>query len=671
MTVRPNRGTVVFFVLLAVALVARTQFAKQHAQSFRQDAPQAHSTRRLLRCVLGADVERYLHPRPPRTDGARWERLISARMRRMVTEYEPAEWLGRCVPISDRLTARLELARGATRAASLSRAVAVTLRDAQASRLRAIELVESGTLGSQLALLALEAGSLSDGADEAWSSPLGPQASDLEGAVREANGAASYTFPANAEYVTLALPQMALYQHTGSRLLHRVLLDPRRGSTADTDLDADNKPMRGAPVRGSAREGATLVSDDAGDALFLPSGEPAALVALPEPLRRGERSLGEWGVTFAGGSLWLATESEGRLSFWRTPSAGAVDWHEVAPAVDSPWRELFAYGALLSPSSAPRNPESTDGAAQVVARAQQRERLRGRNDPLPAGATLAPAPAPPAAAVVRAAVFRAEGQGFRVERWSVGERAEAVRPLGAATGPIAAFSPQLRTCTAEGSQYFLVVTSDRLVSISLRSSDADGADASVSTLPYSSWDQPSGGALSLSCNARGLLLATEFSPDGRTTIAWFEQGAGEAVRVAPPLYGPRAAVVAATLTDRGPLALVQNDNTLRAYLLQDRAWTGGALLSELAPFGRPAPVVNGAPSAAPSASAAPEEESALPTAVNGLAVSAPPAPSTVSVGALVSDGSRVGVLLEVHTDGGRHVVWAGSTDAGLRWGSGS
>ena len=96
--------------------------------------------------MLGGDVERYLHPRPPTTEPSRWERLISSRLRRMVTEYEPAPWLGRCVPIAERLTARLEQTRNAGRATSLARATTVTLRDAQSSPLRALELVESGTL---------------------------------------------------------------------------------------------------------------------------------------------------------------------------------------------------------------------------------------------------------------------------------------------------------------------------------------------------------------------------------------------------------------------------------------------------------------------------------------------------------------------------------------------
>jgi hypothetical protein len=596
-TIKPNRGTVAFFVLLTLGLIARFVWGRHEQFLAQRDGPPAHTTRRLLRCVLGRDAQRLLSPRPADNSPAPWAEKITARLRHTITvqAHWDAHWPARCAPLAERLATRLSGSGETAHAAQLAQTVRGSLAAAAGDRLRALELVESGTLGTQLAALALEVIALSAGAESGWDSDLRYEPTDLH-PLRLARPPEPVALPADADYATLALPDLVLYQSALDRRLHVVTFDARGLVRADRAIG------RGAPVRGSAREGAVLVANDAGDAVFLPGGEPSQLVPVPPPLLDGTERLGEWQVALTPGYLWLLSHDGDTLHLRTTPRSGEPRWSEVA--LPQAWAMQTVGGDLLAAQG-----DAVDVLALrrgVTDVGLERQRVTA----LPAGPV---APADTARRAVRRTTPPAPPEALPV-RWSV-------------------FSPFHRTCAAGATRYFLVAS--EYDGLSVVSVTRDGATRAE--LRYSEMGALAG-RYELTCNEQGALLFADFAGHPGTLV-YFPAGATQPVMVAPPRFGYGVRVVGGALTaSHGIVALVSNHATLRAYQWPHvgGAWRGGALVADLV---RPAPNT-------------PDEEHTLEV----FAVASDR--DQVAVLAWVRDGARHYVARLASRDGG--ATWGGA-----------
>ena len=185
--VKPSRWTYFFFGGLFLVFVGRFVWNRREQVAFVQEAPIAHTTRRLLRCVLGRDVQRMLEDRGNAAGNnvvPSWNDKIEDRLRRIAATYASNDWPSRCLPMAEHLEVRLVSEAHAMRAHQAASDVRQTLARSATSQLTLLRDVESGSLASSLASLAYEVSGLTAGAEEGWNSPLGETATDLSRSAR-------------------------------------------------------------------------------------------------------------------------------------------------------------------------------------------------------------------------------------------------------------------------------------------------------------------------------------------------------------------------------------------------------------------------------------------------------------------------------------------------------
>ncbi len=530
--VKPSRWTYFFFGGLLLVALVRWGWTRREQATFEHDAPVAHTARRLLRCMLGRDVQRLLDDRA--TAGGSpgvpsWTDKVQDRLQRIVATYAGDAWPARCVPIADRLASRLSTDIHAARAAlAASRARELLGRGAE----RPVDLmagVESGALAAALAAVAVEVSGLTSGTGEGWASPLPFGPTDLD-PVSTINFPHAAAIAADADAPVLAMPDLLVYRGQGDGMIHRVTYDARERPT-------DRALGRGVPVATDDRDGALRVASDDGDALFLPDGEPAALLPVPEAARRGVESLDGWQVLLSQDALAWSSVTRGVARVRRTARSGEVHWSEPVVTVG---RADEVVAAMLYPGA--------NGAMRLAT--------------LERGADTV--------ALATRAIAVDAGMG-----------PSGVSAVG---GDWITFDPQVHTCVAPHARYMLVSDAFALRVIALR----DDGTTGVQDLRPNTLGVPLGRRFELRCSDSSALLFADF--DLRTDALVLFAFRGEPRVLVPPVFGGHARITGAALTRDHVAVVVETDATVRAYrasvrdLIETAAgamppWSGGALLA--------------------------------------------------------------------------------------------
>lgn len=573
MTVKPSRGTVIFFGLLATGLIARYAMNRRDESIVARDAPLAHSTRRLLRCVIGRDAERMLWPRPSDDDSRPWAIKINAQLRATVTEPQDDTWPSRCVSMAQRVAAKLAATPNATAAHSAAAEVVRHLETLSSSRTNAITVAENGRLGTALATLTIEVIKSTVGTESGWQSPLAHERTDLS-PVRFARVPQGNSLPSRVDGATFAAPEWVLYQDASDRRAHSLLFR-ERGAPADAVLGA------GAPLRVMHGATAALLATDEADALLPLEAVRSAPIPLPAVVRSGEHIIESWQYAKSGGHRWFAYVSRGRLHVWSTAANGAVSWVERVPNTlqDTP----VASVALVAVPDPPETPQPTPDATENGARDNRA------------------APSPTAALGVHALVLRHGARGMSVERWSFARPQETTEQTPQAT-PVARPEAQapaaarelvtrqillsegrphsrarVRACVAGTTAHFVAASDDDYAFYRV---DAEGAV--TGDIPTNRVGALGAGRFEFSCDEqRSLVLADAVNRNG-TMLEY--RGGREPRLLAEPLaaLAVQRTIDAAALVPGAVLAFVRTPGSVRVFSTTDsNTWVGGAPLAFL------------------------------------------------------------------------------------------
>ena len=536
--IKPSRWTYFFFGGLVSVLVGRIVWARHDQSQFTREAPLAHTTRRLLRCVLGRDAQRLLDSRAAAQGGngvLSWTDKIEDRLRRTVAIEANATWPSRCLPIAERLETRLSTELHAQRAQRAAMDARQLLTVGAARRIELLRAVESGDLATALSTLAYEVSGMTSATEEGWGSPLRPDANDLW-PVHTVSFPHAAPIPAEADSAQLVQPDMLVYQSTADRRMHRVMFDAN-------ETPSDRALGRGAPVLGDVREDAFLVAADDGDSLFVPSGEPSALMPLAEAVRSGDEPIDGWSALANGDSLTFASVTGGVVRVRSTSRTGAVQWRD-ARTYGTP-DEVFA--AVLVPTD--------DGAPRLATLD------RGPNSIAVSVRTLDDAPP------------------------ALGGSEASAPPASHPGGEWLTFDPRIRVCESAHARHVLLFDRFSMRAIRL---DARGGvstqDIRLDTLGplldrRAEWH----------CNDTHALFFADFEHRSDTMMV-FDYGESSPRLPRAPLLGAGASLAGAALTRDRLVTVVANPASLRAYdiSLADLAttsdesiigWNGGALLA--------------------------------------------------------------------------------------------
>lgn len=582
MTVKPSRGTVIFFGLLAVGLFARYAMNRRDESIVARDAPLAHSTRRLLRCVIGRDAERMLWPRPSDDDTRPWAVKINAQLRATVTEPQDNSWPARCTPIAQRVAAKLATTPNATAAHSAAAEVVRHLETLSSSPTNAITIAENGRLGTALATLTIEVIKSTVGTESGWQSPLAHERTDLF-PVRTARIPQGNTLPSRVDGATFAAPEWVLYQDVNDRRAHSLLFR-ERGGPSDAVLGA------GSPLRVAHGATAALLATDEADALLPLEAVRSAPIPLPVAVRNGEHIIESWQYARSMGHRWFAYVARGRLHVWSTPANGAVSWVERVPntLLDTP---VAAVALVALPE-----PTETTPATQV------------------ADAGVAPEARPNTAAApsvgLYAYILRYAARGMSVERWSFARPAETTEPSEQGAQPTAVprvetqpaaremvtrqvllterrplARARVRACVAGSTAHFVAASDDDYAFFRV---SADGAV--TGDVPTARVGALSAGRFEFSCDEqRSLLLADAVGRSGAMLL--FDGGRDPRLLGVPlPAIAVQRTIDAAALVPNGVLAFVRTPGSVRVFTTTDsNSWVGGALLALLEAPAAPPP----------------------------------------------------------------------------------
>jgi len=589
LTIKPSRGTIVFFILLTVGLAVRFGWDRHEEFVQTRDTPPTQTVRYLLRCVLGKDAQRVLGARPTGNNPTPWELRITDRLRRVVSDQYDRGWPGNCVPLADQL--RLQLTSGRTpnahQAEYYATQLQVTLTEARRDKVNAVAQVENRTLGFQLAALALEVTALTNGTERGWDSPLRESRTDLE--FTPPTVPTPVWLPAEADYATLSRPNVVLYQSATERTLHVVTYDSHQRVQNNRVLGL------GAPVRGTPENGAVLVVNDLGESLFVPANTPEghSLIPLPNQVRGNTvdatrtEVLDRWHFLQTPQNQWLLTESDRTLRL-RRRIQNAVG--NATPANHEEWSDPLTIPAWTEVSGATITP------VELVALGNLGGNPRGNRRGEPEGVLIGA----PSQELVDVIAIRQGATDVHLERWRTNGN-EVLHSMDEAgndsdnpeTEPTKirwvepAWNPSVVTCSHQDTRYTLVVTDEGMISIRWKSGVFATARTRFSTIgaPISS------GAVEVSCNNDGLLLHGTFGNRG-TQIVYFDAERGSVSVVPPPLFGPNARVAGVGLVEGNKLVVfVATAQSLRAYHSRRSAslsagdttnlwtvWEGGALI---------------------------------------------------------------------------------------------
>ncbi|MEI8259433.1 MAG: hypothetical protein WCJ30_27510 [Deltaproteobacteria bacterium] len=325
------------------------------------------------------------------------------------------------------------------------------------------------------------------------------------------------------------MPDLLVYRGRNDGLVHRVTYDAHERAT-------DRALGRGVPVSGDERDGALRVARDDGDALFLPDAEPAALLTLPEAVRRGAESLDGWQALLSRDTLVWISVTHGVARVRQTPRSGEVRWSEPVATVGHTDEVL---------------------AAMLVQGAGGTVRL--------------------------ATLERGADSVTLATRAIVDGPAAGVTPATVVGGEWPTFDPRVHTCVAPHARYLLVSDAFALRAIALR----DDGTAGIQDLRPNALGAPLGRRFELRCSDTAALLFADF--DLRSDALVLFDFRGEPHAVTAPAFGGHARMMGAALTRDHVVVAIENDATVRVYRasvrdLADAAagsiapWSGGALI---------------------------------------------------------------------------------------------
>ncbi len=591
-TVKPSRGTILFFGLLALGLTVRYGYNRHEQNVVSRDAPLTHSARRLLRCVLGRDADQLLWPRAPNDDVRPWAQTLNSRLRSIVTEHYSATWPAQCVPMAQRVAERLSSSNIGGRSYALAAESLRLLNSMTTSRNGAIAVAENGRLGVSLASLSLELIKASTGSESGWNSGLAYEPMDLF-PVRSAQVPLGNALPRGADVSTFAAPEWILYQDIADRRTHAMLFRP-----SGAPLDVVVGP--GAPLRVPNNSGATLLASDDSDALLpLETSRPSP-IALPPPVRSGLHHIQSWQSVKSNGHRWFAYTDEGRVHVWSVRE-GSSNWEErVPPQFQSiPVAAIALVGdqEAAGPAGTSPNPPANTLA-----------------NTLPGPLAVGAANAAQEAVGLRAYVLRYVVHGLALERWDFappatqpvaavpanntavaavptviapGAPQTALAVIGNTQEPLrrtvlsgetqSLHRPRIRVCVSETRVHFAVIADETYAFYS-----ADVNDVHTGSLAATRTGALAGGRAEFSCDRQRSLLLADLA--GRPGALVQYDGAGEPKLLSVPL--PELTldrrVDGAALVSGGVLAIVRTPSSVRSFVTVDGfSWQGGALIAAL------------------------------------------------------------------------------------------
>lgn len=507
---RPSRGSWVFFVLVALGVMAARTYGNYERSVVRRDAPLSELTQDLAVCAFGSDAVWLLAG----SSATGWQNAIGAWMRKVVSAPQDPRWPERCVPIADRLVDRLARTPGANDATASARAVLRSLREAQ-DPFERVAQADSDVFPRQIVELFDRVRSLSEGAREGWrASPANPA---RFGSLTVARALPLRSIPSSLVRPTLVTGASFAAFSTADGLLHTY--DASRGVLRDVTVGV------GVPT-GSARGGALRVERDDGAAWVLP-GATSRMVLAPRGFSiEGAPSRFAWDVALSPSAAALLTVDHGAVrarvttspSTWTEPLAIGAD-ETASAAVISATPEGWNVTVL--------RPTVSVGVLEqyAVRLAQPAVVARGHD------ASVAP-DAPPSLSVEGPTVLASD---------------------------VNLFGARVLTCASGPARYVALFNDQGVAVVRVLGGAARTARATAF------W--PRDRDVVLTCDGERALVMT--SPVMTRTGGFlfsFGRGASDVgVAVEAPAVGPQAVVRSVVLVRDGLLALVSNVGALRAF----------------------------------------------------------------------------------------------------------
>lgn len=577
MTVKPSRGTVLFFALLGLGLLTRYLLQRSEERTVARHAPVTHTTRRLLRCLLGRDIERALWPRPEGDDARPWAHTINARLRLLVTRPQRNGWPQRCEPIARRLVERIHADLQSPETYDTAIDVPRFIQLLGATHESAITTAENGRLGLALATVSIAVIKASVGTEAGWTSALAPEPTDLVDPDLPVIPHGQ-TLPPSVDGATLAAPEWVLYQDANDRRAHSLLFHERAAPT-DTVL-GPGAPLRVSPGTPSA----TLLATDEADALLpLDTSRPLPL-ALPLPVRNGAHTVDSWQHSKSANHRWFAYVSRGRAHIYSTPLVGATTWVDrLAPSL----RDAPIAAIALVPEETEQRPVQARTNMDI--------------DDAPVAASSAQSDEVPAA--MSAYVLRHGAHGLFVERWHFPAPSEqsTVRPSGDDANALLAPDPVQRTilasesrslhrpralaCVSGSTVHFAVASDDSYAFYRIANRTSRSGDIPVARL-----GAMSGGRFELSCDEQRSLLLVDAVGHAGAMLVYDGEREPQVLRAPLPHLSVPHSVDAAALVPGAVLAFVRTPGSVRVFHSTDgSSWQGGTILAQLLPAVPPAP----------------------------------------------------------------------------------
>lgn len=536
---RPSRGSWVFFVLVALGVLAARTYGNYERSVVRRDAPLSELTQDLAVCTFGSDSMWLLAG--DRASG--WQDAIGAWMRKVVSAPQDPRWPARCVPIAERLVDRLSRVPGSADAQTSARAVLRSLREGANDPFERVAQADADLLPRQLADLFDKVRSLSQGSREGWrASPSRP---DRFGTLTVPRALPLRSLPASLVRPTLLTGSSFAAFSTTDGALH--VYDASRGTLRDITAGL------GSPV-GAARGGSLRVERDDGAAWLLPGNAPRTLRAPRDFAIDGAASRFAWDLASTPAAAALLTIDHGSVRArvspvgapWTAPVAVGPDESAstaVISATSTGWtvtvlRPTVSVGILEQYTLRLVQPPQAAQAAPL-AQPQQPARHGGRHghappvEPAVPPAVAAPVAPPPATLAI-------EGPAVLAREVNL-------------------FGARVLTCASGPSRFFALVNDQGISVIRVLGDTAQTSRAATF------W--PRDRDVTLSCDAeRALVMTSPVLPRSGGFVFSFARGASDVgVAVEPPSVGPQAVVRAVVLVRDGVLAIASNAGALRAF----------------------------------------------------------------------------------------------------------
>ncbi|MBI5515585.1 MAG: hypothetical protein HY909_17525 [Deltaproteobacteria bacterium] len=523
---RPSRGTLAFFGLVALGVLAARGWERHERTVERRDGPIAEDALRLTRCVVGPSAWSLLTGDNAPQVQELWAGRLAAQVRLLTTRPQAEGWFRRCAPLADRVARRLEDSPTAPEgSAGVARSLARLLSDRGATPERRLDVAEDESLARSLAALLVAVRAMSPGAEAHWD-VYGRAATDLVAPVLPPLPRWRPLDP-TWERPVLASADALSYRSARDGMVHRYEADGR--SFRDVVVGP------GVPWLEPPRDGAVRVETDDGPRM----ATATALLPFPDALRSGAGTFDGWSLEVSPSRRALLVQDGGTVTLYTGPSDGPFAWAPDRGARVGPAESVLA--AVFAPEVTALGPGWR--VSMLVPRLDD-------------------------AALVQRLV--------RPDGTSLPEPVEPLRSPEVMTDAVDASAARISTCAAGDARYLIVLSEHALTT--LRVEGRRIARASTTGV----W--PRDRAVGVQCDARRVLVGTDpTTARGGWYLTDFDER-GVVPRLLEPLVpGPEARVQALTLHPDGVLATVSSRGSLRTFLQPRRggAWTSQGMATLL------------------------------------------------------------------------------------------